>query len=302
MLGSGHDAADAALRAGRRKGVEKRLTVGRRIPGQSKVALENGLQIGRTGQTGLPDQSMGREDGQAAVLGTGQIRQDVMKGPVLVRAGLCRPLAAVLQRGFIAVMAVGDNQRFVRELRRNIRNDRRVPDGPQPMRDPRVVRDLHRCRLGERLSEGVFERPARTGVETENRTQMRPAGAQQGEAIFFGRLKGALVRANDPGLEIFDPQRGKDTGPLPGLAVLECVFLGVAVEAGLRVRLHDSPGQPILKSPGRRRIGVVRLVEVEMGGVIRTLEMEERLLFRTDYVVWRGDDFFQVADNRRIIA
>ena len=77
---------------------------------------------------------------------------------------------------------------------------------------------------------------------------------------------------------------------------------GVAVEAGLRVRLHDSPGQPILKSPGRRRIGVVRLVEVEMGGVIRTLEMEERLLFRADHVIRRGDDFFQIANNRRIIA
>ena len=164
MLGPGHDAADAGAPGRVPQGpVEKRLTVGRRIADQSKVALENGLQTSRTGQTGLPDEPMGWEDSQAAVLGTGQIRQNVLKGSVCADAGFRGPLAAVLQRGFIAVMAVGDNQGFVRELSRNVRNACRIlewatADGYTPASSAISTRGpAGRGGVPERV---VFERPS----------------------------------------------------------------------------------------------------------------------------------------------
>ena len=102
---------------------------------------------------------------------------------------------------------------------------------------------------------------------------MRLAGPQEGEAIFFGVLKCALVRADDPGLEIFNPQRGKNTGAATWLAVRERKILCIAVEARLRVWLHNPLRPPGLKSLGRYRIGVFCLIEIEMDCIIGTLKM-----------------------------
>ena len=157
---------------------------------------------------------MGGEDGEAGILERDQRHQHV------VGAFAAADLALVGERGLVAMVAVGDQQFAVGELRANCLVHARVGDPPDAVGGALGVGDL---------VPGVLERradvaPGVPGMEGEDRGEVVLGGAGELETILLRAGLGALV-GSDPIPVGSEPNPGEEPAAAEAAAVRGVVVL-----------------------------------------------------------------------------
>ena len=91
----------------------------------------------------------------------------------------------IVQRGFIAMVAIGDDQLLVGHGRGQQVDDIRIADLPQPVQRAIVVGSLGVGRTGA-VVQNLFDAAGRVGIEHENLAKMRARGLKQLQPVALG--------------------------------------------------------------------------------------------------------------------
>ena len=116
-----------------------------------------------------------------------------MLGPSRVRRGV---LLGVVQRGLVAMVAVGDDELFVGHCRSEQTNCGRIADAPDAVQDAVLVGHFGVGRAGA-LVEDLFHAAGWVGVEHEDLAKVGVRGLQQVQAVALGLGKRLLVAEDD---------------------------------------------------------------------------------------------------------
>jgi len=237
-----------------------------------------------------PHEAVRGEDHHALLLHVCQVGEDVLRGLVPAL------LVAVLERGLVAVMAVGDDDGLGRERCFDARDRGGIRHPPELV--PAVHVD---DRLAERPDE-LAHRLARARVEAEDRAQVGGRGEQDREAVGLGAGERALVRADDARAELLEPEPAEEAVAPAARAVGQAEALGVEVDRRRRVA-HEEPARHPLAERARRRGAAIRLLgQDEPDHVVRAPRVELGLLARRDDIVGRRQHEAQVAGAGRVVA
>ncbi len=114
---------------------------------------------------------------------------------------------AVVAGRFVAVVAVGDEQRLGGHQLDQLRDHRRIGDRPQAMDDAQVVGGFDRRNLLGGGFEQVLGGVGVVGKQAEDLAQVRPAGAGQQQAVLLGARKRLFVRVDVSLAEALQLQR-----------------------------------------------------------------------------------------------
>ena len=241
-------------------------------------------------------------------------RQQVIEGRVLLARPGHPSLVAVAERGLVAVVAVGDDDRpgaGGRDQRLEV--GRRVAigrDHPESVANVVLVGDVgRRGAAGDR----VQDRPAgrtRVVVQDDDRARVDARRPQQLVAVLARGRERPLVRLHArPGPERLEPQpreesplRPDDIGPGHAIRLL------VDVDRRMRVLVQRPVRAPRGERAGRPPVAVVELIarlvagQVEADDVRGMPRKQAFVLIGPDDVVRRRDDEAQVGNGRRIVA
>ena len=139
---------------------------------------------------------MGRHDDQARIAHADEHHQHEI-GRMVRRqrtAGGRRQFVAVVAGRFVAMMAVGDEDRLRAHLAGQMRNHARIGHRPHAMDHAQMVGRLD----GRRLADGRFEQVLGDafgiGIQAEDLAEVRLAGARQQQAIGLRAREGFFVR------------------------------------------------------------------------------------------------------------
>ena len=125
---------------------------------------------------------------------------------------------AILARRFVAVMAVGDEDRLGAHQCGQGRNDRNIGHRPEPMHHAQVIDGLKRRLVGHGLVEQVFGLFFRIGIQAEDRAEVRLAHGHQHEPVELWAGHGFLVRKDLAFAETREPLPGQETAAGVGRA------------------------------------------------------------------------------------
>ena len=172
-------------------------------------------------------------------------------------------------RGLVTVVAVGDQELGVGELGGDGAMGLGVGDPPDPMNGALVVGDL-----GPGVGAGVALEvpPGVARVQREDRREVVPGRLGEPQAILLRARLGALVRPDEAGAVLGDPDAAEQSAPHPPRAVGGGVLLGQRPDRRLAVGSEDPLQRPFLERLGRVLVGIAargRLGEVELDDVER---------------------------------
>ena len=213
-------------------------------------------------------------------------------------------LLAVVARGFVTVMAVGDEDRLGAHEGDDLRDDVRIVDDPHAVDNAVFIRRFEGRFAAHRVFKDILDFVLRVGIESENLAEVRLARSSEHETVEFRAAHRDFVREDHPFAErrrfaaahetlaaVFLPADGED--------------LVIDVQRGLIVSLKNAFRLPVFKGARRAGIAVVRfvvvgihLVQDEANDVVRVLGVELVLIFRADNVVRGGDDVAQIPNLR----
>ena len=105
-------------------------------------------------------------------------------------------LFGVIKRGFVAMVAVGDDELFVGHSAGEQADDSRIVDAPDAVQDAVFVGDFGVGWAGA-LVEDLFDSAGGVGVEHEDLAKMGVGGLEQVQAVAFGLGEGLLMAEDD---------------------------------------------------------------------------------------------------------
>lgn len=205
------------------------------------------------------DDAMRGKNGEPFARGVDEGHHGVFEGRVGVNAtGAGAAFVAVSQGGFVAVVAIGNDQLLVGHGELNFRDIAGTGDDPESVDDAVFIAKLGIRSRRFRLGEDFIDAPPRIGVEHEELAGMRLRVAKQFQAVGFGTGKGLLVAKNHAGGIFFEPA-GADKAVSdaalfrPG----DRVLLRVSVEPRRRILPQNATGNPVREYPGGASVHVV---------------------------------------------
>ena len=259
--------ADGALLAGCDEMREKLLAgfglggfIGKWKSFGGEPRLEIAANIGPVEIVEIGDDAVGGENGEAFAARVDKGHHGAFVGGVgdeLSCAGAA--LVAIVQRGFIAMMAVGDDELLILHG---------FLDGGDAFgfgNDPETVNDIvliahFGCGMGAGfdLGENFVDAFLVVGIEKEKLAGVGLGVAQKFEAVGFGTGESVFVAENDACgifLELAGADEAAAGAALAGAG--HSVFLGVGVKSGERILDNDAFANPVLNSGGSAEIDVV---------------------------------------------
>ena len=234
-----------AVRAGRHPATQR----GQRL-------FERGLRLASgDSDTGFHDAVRGQHD-QTRIGDVGQESEREARRSVRASAHLL----GIRQRGFVAMVAVGDKDRQLFERGVNRRVDRRIGDDPEPVSRVLGSGEADRRRPRRNPLEHLGDAAALAFVQEPERFQADLRRAKQGQAVFFRTLVRPLVRQHHL-VGIGLQAQGGDQ--VPANTPIESHLMHVHRP---RVRLEDPVVEPPLEIP--RGTVVIRARPRQMHNVV----------------------------------
>ena len=185
-------------------------------------------------------------------------------GPLVRRlrirlSGVRAAFVAVVQRGFVAVMPVGDHQLVIFHGCLDGRHSLRFRNHPQPVHDAALI-----AHFGGR-SRGLFgflknrlDAPLRIRIQHKKLAGMRFGVSQKFQAVGLRPGKGVLVPEDNSRGIVFQ-LAGADESPA-GAALFRAghgIFLDVGIKSRGGILDHDVIANPVLNGPARARVNIV---------------------------------------------
>ncbi len=220
-------------------------------------------------------------------------------------AGEIGVFLAECQRGFVAVVAVGDEQLLVRH---QLADALAAGNLPHAVYGAVLVGHLgQRRRPGGFIEQGVHGAGG-VGIEHEDLAEVGVGVAQQLEAVLLGAGEGLLVAVNHAGgIVLHRSQRDEAFAHQVLAGVGDGEFLEIGEDAGLRVARQNAGGGPIVQVARGAGIDVVgvriaraALAQNHAHQVIRAGRQVAGLHGRGNLVVRLRDQAFQGAGRGRV--
>src|SRR3974390_377936 len=205
---------------------------------------------------------------------------------------------AKVQRGFVAVMSVGDDEFLVTHLALHRGDDSGIGNLPDAVSDAVFVDDIDggRGRLGG--VEGGIDLPG-VFIEKEELLVVDTGGAEQVEAVGLGLGQGLLVAVDDLGSVVLNTA-ARDETPAFQTGSGGCgEGLGIRVDGGSGILLEDALGAPVAAGGGSARIYIVSGI---VGGIAAAEDDADKVVRagRVIAVLHGGRDLVGgVSDNIR---
>ena len=218
-------------------------------------------------------------------------------------------VAAILAGRFVAVVAVGDEDRLGPDHGGHGGNGANVGYRPNLAHHAQVIGRHDRGQAADRLVQNCLGLVGRIGIEAENLAQVGLRRGHQHQPVDLGTGQGLFVRKDLPFAERRQPQPGHETAAIVGHA-LGRELLMIDVNRRIGIRVEHAFRLPVLVEPLGPRVAVVDLVVVarldlvedQADDVIGALLVEFGLEFRADDVVGRGDHVAQRSDLAKVVA
>ncbi len=255
------------------------------------------------------------QHGESRIFDRREEHEDAVVGlQALDVAGLLAAQLLIIQRRFVPMVAVGDEDGLAGHGCRDFLGDRRIGDGPEALLKPDIVAEFHAGRsrfrrLGQCGQDGVL----RIGIERPDRAEIRAAGFHQIQAIGLGGGAGVLVRIDCSGAELFQLERGNEApqrfSRALGVGSRRNIFDGVVVNRRLRVPFQRARLHPLRQRGagsgvavvGRAVTGLVH-TQFQANDVVRVPVVEGFLAGCVDNVIGRRGDIACRTGNGGIVA
>ena len=174
--------------------------------------------------------------------------------------GFGAPLVAVVERGLVAMMAVGDDELLVLHPAADQFDGRGIANAPHAVLHVVLVghANIGRARRGQNR----FDFELRVAIRHEDLAEVRMGGQQQVVAIDFGAGERLLVPMHDPGVVLFDLAQGDQAAALGHLGgrAWKRKTLRVVVDGRGVVRFEHAFRAPGAQAGGSPRVDVIPLV------------------------------------------
>ena len=240
--------------------------------------------------------------------GVSRLRQLAGAGLGLGRRG-GRVFLGVIQRGLVAVVAVGDDQLLVGHGRGQQVDGRRIADLPQPVQHAVLVGDLGVGGPGA-VVQNLLDAAGRVGVEHEDLPEMRVRGLEQVEPVALGLAERLLVAEDHLLGVLVQLAEGDEAAPLlDDLGAGNLEALRVGEDAGvffLRQHALLAPGAEVARRAGIDALAALgveqfRQAQDDAHQVVGAALVVGLLHGRRDLVVGLGDHVLQ-TDGGGIVA
>src|SRR6266568_4158066 len=179
-----------------------------------------------------------------------------------VRVDFSSPRAAlvpVIQRGFVAVMPVGDHQLLAFHGFLDRRHALRLRDHPQPVHDAILVAqfsDGRGARLG--LRQNRINAPLRIRIQHEKLARMHLCVPQKFQAVRLRPGKRMLVPENDTRRILLQfPRADESAARAAFFGARYGVFLRVRIKSRRRILRQDILANPLLQRRRRSRVNII---------------------------------------------
>ena len=235
------------------------------------------------------DDTMSGQDGEAfaARVDEGHHGALVGSGGNGGSAGLGAAFVTVVQSGFVAMMAVGDDQFLVLHGGVDGGDALRIGDGPEAMDDAVFVGEFGGGRRGGfGFGENSVHAFLRVGIEHEELAGMQTSVAEEFEAVGFGAGESVFVAEDDAGGIVFE-LTGADEAAARAFfgGTGDGELLGVGVESGCGILEEDAVANPLFDFGGGARVDVV----------LRRIVLEGAAFFDGDQIVRMHGVIFGLA-------
>ncbi len=209
---------------------------------------------------------------------------------------LAADLLGVLAGGFVAVVAISDQELGWGQRFRDDGNHLGVCDPPEPERRSVVVDGLSEGRILGEPGDHRDDEVCGVVVEGEDGGEVCLRGARQSQPILFRSRVGTFVRSNRARPVFLHTHQREDAVADADYSVRARVLLGEEPHGRRWVAHQDALTLP----PGEQLGGVliavaVCLRQIDRDDVVRRLRRQLRALAVVDHVVRRGDHILQAA-------
>src|SRR5579885_158552 len=243
---------------------------------------------------------MGRQDEQAGIVARHQRHHRIVESRRHGRCALGSAPVSIVERGFVAMVAVGDQYRRGFERSLHDRNLFGSLDRAQLVANSEVVRGIEQGLARRDLRAQPLERGIRARVEAEDRADIDARRRKQLEPVFLCRWKGFLMRQNSSRREFLEPKPHDETRARK-VPVLDLEPLRVEIDRGMLSAPQHALVDPLPKRAARRRIPVRITSEFEPHDIVRASLVKAFLERIADYVVGWGDYPRYVSDLARVV-
>ena len=248
------------------------------------------------------------EGHHAGGLGERRLRQSGGAVLGLVRRG-GGVLLGVVEGGFVAVMAVGDDELLVGHGGGQQADRGRVADAPEAVKNAVLVGDFG---LGGAVAvvEDLLDASGGVGVEHEDLSEVGAGGFEEVEAVVFGLGEGLLVAEDDLLGVLVELAEGNKTSPLlHNFRSGNLETLRIGEDAGVLLLGEDAllaPGGEVACGAGIDAFALFRVKEFRQSEddadqIVRAALVVSLLHGRGDLVVGLGDGVFE-ADRGGIVT
>ena len=261
----------------------------------------------------IGDDAVGGENEEAFGAGVDEGHHGkFVRGVGIELAGACAGFVAEVERGFVTVVAIG-NDEFLRGHGVLDGGDvAGIGDHPEAVDYPVFVGEFGDWRSGGgEFVEELVDGELRVGIEHEELTGVGVRVAEQFETVGFGARKGVFVTEDDAGGIVFEMADADEaTAGAAETGAGDGEFLGVGVEGGRGVLLDDVLGDPGVEAGGGAGVDVVLrgVIAVDaaffdgdevvgIGGVILVLHGGSNFVVRLREDAVEGSDAGVVAES-----
>ena len=243
---------------------------------------------------------MRRQNHQAGIVARHQRHHRVVVRLRLARRTLVAPGAAIVQRGFVAMMSVGDQDARRLELALNDRDFAGRLDRPQLVADSQVVDQIDQRRARGHLLAQTVELGMRAGIEPEDRARVDPQRGQQAQAVLLRGRESSLMRHDTPAIEFLETH-SRDKSRAMQLPPLDVESLRVLENCGTHRPLDDARRQPFRERCFRCGVAVRLAPEFEPHDVVRAALVQLILTLRADQIVRRRHHARRLAGDLAVV-
>ena len=261
------------------------------LAGRQNFPLVKALQIAH--------HPMGGVYHQPGVLHIDQHHHHAVAGISLPGRPLRPALVAVIQRGFIAMMSIGNVELAVGKIAANGTDELRIADNPKPMGHTLTVGKFRRRGILTAAFELFSRRPVLVVIERINLAEIAPGGAHQIQTVGLGFGQGFFVGQHDPFAEFLqlDPaDHAVDAKPLPPVGK----FFLIKIQRRLFVAGQGAFLLPAVQYRSRFVVRMLSLTgQLQPDDVVIVAPKILHALYIADDVVGRTDQLIDFACCRR---
>ena len=170
-------------------------------------------------------------------------------------------MAAIFAGRFVAVVAVGDEDRLRPDHGGHGGNGANVGYRPNLVHDAQVIGRHDRGQAADRLVQNRLGLIGRIGIEAENLAQVGLRRGHEHQPVDLGPGQGLFVRKDLPFAKRREPQPGHETAAIVGHA-LGRELLMIDVDRRIGIGIENAFRLPVLVEPLGAGVAVVDLVVV----------------------------------------